>query len=366
VQEPKIIKAEAQPTPALEAVESNRQERHIQLIALGGTIGTGLFVVSGATLAQSGPAPHLKPYIIMSILVWGVMRALGEMTSYMPIKGLIVPYLVNRFVDTSLAFATGWNYCLVYYMDHHVLVVILLLNINAVALFGESEFWFASIKIIAIIGLIFLGVVLFFEEALTTINWASNTGRIQNASIPVLNHILNGVILTSAWSSGNSMLYAGSRILYGCRGADIFNWLTTVITVSGLMNWNIVLVTYLRFRKAIFRNGIQDKLPYKAVFQPYLTYLSIVGMSLVCLTNVFAVFFPGNLKVATFTTSYISFPLFLAIYLGHKLFYDKGAWIRPGSDLDVFGEPEEVEEITANDVPPVPRNFLEKVWLWIC
>lgn len=70
--------------------------------------------------------------------------------------------------------------------------------------------------------------------------------------------------------------------------------------------------------------------------------------------------------MATFITSYISFPLFLAIYLGHILFYDKGAWIRPGSDLDVFGELEEVEEITANDVPPVPRNFLEKVWLWIC
>lgn len=264
-----------------------------------------------------------------------------------------------------------------------LLIVTIGLNLFAVAYFGEAEFWFASIKIIAIIGLIILGFVialgggpdhdrlgfrywnnpgafneylvpgttgqflgfwhalvragfsyilspeflcntagecqapqvnipkasrryiyrLFFFYILSAlvigilVPWdnprlfgSSNASAspfvigIQNASIPVLNHIINAVILTAAWSAGNSLLYAGSRILYGmaCEGnapavfkrcnrwgvpyaavlasslpgllayltisgdgAKVFNWLTTLAIVSGFMNWVVVLFTYL-------------------------------------------------------------------------------------------------------------------------
>jgi len=74
---------------------------------LGGAIGTGLFIGSGATLSAVGPAPLLMGYIVMSFVVYGVMNVLAEMTTYLPLEGLSVPYFVNRFVDPSLAFAMG-------------------------------------------------------------------------------------------------------------------------------------------------------------------------------------------------------------------------------------------------------------------
>ncbi|RDA84879.1 hypothetical protein CP532_2084 [Ophiocordyceps camponoti-leonardi (nom. inval.)] len=163
------------------------KSRHIQFLALGGAIGTGLFVGSGAILASTGPAPLFMAYLSMMVIVWNVMNALAEMTVYLPLRGITVPYLVGRFLDPSLAFADGWNYWYAYAMlvgaeataagiiiDYWkppvniavwiavVLVVMLLLNIVAVGFFGEAEFWFASIKLITLCGLIILGVVIFF------------------------------------------------------------------------------------------------------------------------------------------------------------------------------------------------------------
>lgn len=115
------------------------------------------------------------------------MNNLAEMVTYLPLKGISIPYFVSRFVEPSLAFADGWNYWYAYAMlvaaestagaivvqywttsvnvgvwIAIILVVILLLNIFAVALFGEAEFWFASIKLITIIGLIIVSIVIFF------------------------------------------------------------------------------------------------------------------------------------------------------------------------------------------------------------
>ena len=118
------------------------------------------------------------------------MNNLAEMVTYLPLKGISIPYFVSRFVEPSLAFADGWNYWYAYSIlvaaeataggivmqywaaDINVgvwiaiiLAVILGLNIFAVALFGEAEFWFASIKLITIIGLILVSVVIFFGGA---------------------------------------------------------------------------------------------------------------------------------------------------------------------------------------------------------
>lgn len=123
----------------------------------------------------------------MMAIVWIVMNDLAEMVTYLPMRGITVPYFVGRFVDPSLAFASGWNYWYAYAMlvgaeataagiiiDYWqppvniavwiavVLVIMLLLNIVAVSFFGEAEFWFASIKLITICGLIILGIVIFF------------------------------------------------------------------------------------------------------------------------------------------------------------------------------------------------------------
>lgn len=184
----------------------------IRFLALGGAIGTGLFVGSGAILSLVGPAPLFMAYISMMLVVWIVMNDLAEMCTYLPLKGISIPYFVSRFVEPSLAFAdgkfrrtdevkvkwyrssadfeTGWNYWYAYailvpaeataggiilqYWTTEVnvgvwiaiiLLVILILNIIAVAFFGEAEFWFASIKLITITGLIIVSIVIFFGGA---------------------------------------------------------------------------------------------------------------------------------------------------------------------------------------------------------
>jgi len=70
-------------------------------------IGTGLFVGSGATLSTVGPAPLFMAFIVMSFIVWAVMNALAEMTTYMPVQGASAPYYVRHFFEPSLAFAAG-------------------------------------------------------------------------------------------------------------------------------------------------------------------------------------------------------------------------------------------------------------------
>jgi len=74
------------------------------------SIGTGLFVGSGAILYVAGPAALWLGYLCMMMIVWIVMNVIAEMTTYLPLKGITLPYFTERYVDSSLAFATGWNY----------------------------------------------------------------------------------------------------------------------------------------------------------------------------------------------------------------------------------------------------------------
>ncbi|KAK0656948.1 amino acid permease/ SLC12A domain-containing protein [Cercophora newfieldiana] len=166
------------------------KSRHIQFLALGGAIGTGLFLGSGSILALVGPAPLWMAYMSMMAVVWVVMNNIAEMTVYLPMKGITLPYFTGRYVDSSLSFAAGWNYWYAYailvaaeatagaiLLDYWkspvptwvwitiILVVILGLNIIAVEVFGEAEFWFASIKLITIIGLIIMGLVIMLGGA---------------------------------------------------------------------------------------------------------------------------------------------------------------------------------------------------------
>ncbi|KAG0347345.1 hypothetical protein BG004_007935 [Podila humilis] len=502
------------------------QSRHIQFLALGGAIGTGLFIGSGAILSKTGPASLFLAYISMTVVVWNVMNNLAEMVVYLPMRGITVPYFVGRFVDPSLAFAVGWNYWYAYamligaeataagiiigYWDLPVniavwitivLVVMLLLNIIAVSFFGEAEFWFASIKLITICGLIILGFVIFFggapnqdgvlgfhywktagafieykaeggagrflgywhafisagfafitspeliaiaagetvdprrniPKAARRFVWrlavfyglssliigilvpandpnllgASNASAspfvigIQRVGIPVLNHLINAAVLTSAWSAGNSFLYSGSRVLYSMSlngqapkwfsitnrkgvpyvavlftwvfgmlaylnvsesGATVFNWFVSISTISGFVAWIVVMITYLRFRRAMEFNNLMNILPYRTRFQPYATYVILAVVSLLTITSGFQTFIP--FKIKDFLAAYITIPVFLSLYLGHKMYY-RTPWYIPVEQIDAITGKKEMDELEAMGEERMPRNWLEKVWFWL-
>lgn len=154
------------------------------MIAIGGAIGTGLFVASGATISQAGPGGALLAYALIGIMVFFLMQSLGEMATYLPVSGSFEEY-GTRFVSPSFGFATGWNYWYNWAITVAAELVAaaivmqywfpgvppwvwsagflaLLFAMNAVSVrgFGESEFIFASIKVVTVIIFLVLGVAM--------------------------------------------------------------------------------------------------------------------------------------------------------------------------------------------------------------
>ena len=84
------------------------KSRHIQFIALGGTIGTGLFLGIGRAFTQAGPLSLLLGYAFTGVAVFAMMMSLGEMATWLPLPGAI-PQFCTRYVDGAMGFAVGWN-----------------------------------------------------------------------------------------------------------------------------------------------------------------------------------------------------------------------------------------------------------------
>lgn len=167
-------------------LERGLRSRHITMIAIGGAIGTGLFVASGATISQAGPGGALAAYLAIGCMVYFLMTSLGEMATYLPVSGSFETY-GTRFVDPAFGFTLGWNYWLSWattipaelaagalVMKYWLpgssdllwgsifLGLIFLLNVLSVKGYGEAEFWFAGIKVITIIVFLIVGVLMIF------------------------------------------------------------------------------------------------------------------------------------------------------------------------------------------------------------
>lgn len=163
-------------------IQRGLKNRHIQMIALGGAIGTGLFYGSATVVKMAGPAITLS-YLIGGIVIFFIMRALGEMAVDHPVSGSFSQYAYQYWGELP-GFVSGWNYWFNYvvvgmaelsvigtYINYWwpdvptwisalvCLVVVTLINTIDVKTYGEFEFWFAIIKVLAIIGMIIFGLV---------------------------------------------------------------------------------------------------------------------------------------------------------------------------------------------------------------
>lgn len=179
------------------------KNRHVQLLAIGGAIGTGLFLGSGRSISLAGPS-ILFAYAITGTVCFFIMRALGELLlsnlNYHSFVDFVHDYLGN-----GAAFITGWTYWFCWislamadltaaglYIQYWfpniaqwvpsliALVVLLIMNLTTVKLFGEMEFWFALIKIVAILALIIIGTFMIIKGFSTDAGASSFTNLWNN------------------------------------------------------------------------------------------------------------------------------------------------------------------------------------------
>lgn len=164
------------------------KSRHLSMIALGGSLGTGIFITSGASLYLAGAGGALIAYIIMGVMVYFLMSSLGEMAAYQPVSGSFIHY-ANQYVSKPFGFAMGYNYWFnwaitvaaelvaavlimgFWFPNINPLIwmtlfflMILTLNILSVEHFGESEYWLSMLKVLTIVVFIIAGAVIVIRD----------------------------------------------------------------------------------------------------------------------------------------------------------------------------------------------------------
>jgi lysine-specific permease len=162
------------------------KSRHLTMISIGGAIGTGLFLGSGAAIHTAGPGGALFAYAFVGAMVYFVMTSLGELSAFMPTSGAFSTY-GTKFIDPAFGFALGWTYwfnwamtiaaeltastmIMKFWFPHSpsllwslsFLVLIFLLNYLSVRGYGEGEYWFSFIKVAAITIFIVVGLLMIF------------------------------------------------------------------------------------------------------------------------------------------------------------------------------------------------------------
>nr|ODN91508.1 AAT family amino acid transporter [Cryptococcus depauperatus CBS 7855] len=164
----------SEPVELKQGLHRQLKARHMAMISLGGVIGTGLFLGTGSALAHGGPLGLFLGYALMGSICYCMMISLGEVVSQFPVPGGHIK-LAARFVDPALAFAMGWNYwynwviilpaelsaaaVLINLWNKTIsnalwisicLIVVVVINLFGAGVYGECEFWFASIKVLTI------------------------------------------------------------------------------------------------------------------------------------------------------------------------------------------------------------------------
>lgn len=202
--------------------------RQLQMIGLGGAIGTGLFLGAGGRLAAAGPGLFVV-YAICGVFVFLILRALGELVLHRPTSGSFVSY-AREFFGEKVAFAAGWMYCLNWAMTGIVditaiahychywralegvpqwtlaliaLLVVVALNLISVRLFGELEFWASLVKVLALVT--FLGVGTVFLVGRFKVDgrdtgvslWADHGGLLPGGVVPLV-LVTSGVVFAYA------------------------------------------------------------------------------------------------------------------------------------------------------------------------
>ncbi|MDY0941409.1 MULTISPECIES: amino acid permease [Priestia] len=263
-------------TTSMNQLQRKMKSRHLFMISLGGVIGTGLFLNSGYTINAAGPGGTLLAYLIGGLIMYLVMICLGELSVAMPVSGSFQVY-ATKFIGPGTGFAVGWLYWLTWVVSvgseftasgllmqrwfpdvsvwiWSALFAILLFGLNAtsVRFFGETEFWFSSIKVLTIIVFIILGAAAMFgfiplsghEKAPMLSHFTGEGGLFPNGLMPVL---ITMVSVSFAFSGTELIgITAGEtedpeknipRAIKNIIWRTFFFFIGAMFVLSGLISW---------------------------------------------------------------------------------------------------------------------------------
>ncbi|WP_104108624.1 amino acid permease [Arthrobacter sp. N199823] len=291
-----------QPSSALTAEDAGLHKglksRQIQMIAIGGAIGTGLFMGAGGRLAGAGPALMFS-YAICGFFAFLILRALGELVIHRPSSGSFVSY-AREFFGEKAAFVSGWLYWLNWAMTAIVditavalymhffgkylpwidsvpqwvwalaaLMLVLGLNLVSVKVFGEMEFWFALIKVVALVTFLLVGTyfVIFgtpvegHEVGFSLI--ADNGGFFPNGLLPVV-VVMQGVVFAYA-----------SIELIGTAAGETQN---PEKIMPKAINTVIIRIAVFYVGSLVLLSLLLPYTAYKAGESPFVTFFGSIGV----------------------------------------------------------------------------------------
>jgi amino acid transporter len=221
--------------------------------------------------------------------------------------------------------------------------------------------------------------------------------------IRVLPDIVNAMILTAAFSAGNSYVYCASRSLFGLalegkaprfltkctrqgvplycvivvlliallsflqvsnNAAVVLQWFVNLVTASQLINYSVISVTYLCWHAALKAQGVsRDSLPYKSPWQPYAAWYSLAGCFVMTFVGGYTVFLPGHWDIPTFLFSYTMIGICPVLYVGWKLLKRTRIW--KSEEVDLLIGLKEIEDYHMNYVPIPPRYVHPASYLFL-
>lgn len=262
--------------------------------------------------------------------------------------------------------------------------------------------YFARLVFFYIGSVLAIGIICPFNDARLTSGGVGAKSSafvvgIADAGIHGLGSVINAIIITSAWSSGNSFLYMSSRSLYSLAvagnapkiftrctkqgvpymaviaaslfsplaylncansGSVVFGWFVNLTNTSGFISWICCCIVYQRFRKATIVQGLpKEDIPYHSFVQPIGAWISMVAFIILTLINGFDVFFPGRFSASSFLTAYVGIPIFLCIYFVHRFWHWNEPWLIPSEEVDLKTG---VDVVIANEIPEVHAKTWKK------
>ncbi|WP_412057446.1 amino acid permease [Bartonella sp. DGB2] len=277
------------PAAEQDMLKRSLKPRHIQMIALGGVIGTGLFYGSAEVIQLAGPAAILA-YLLGGIIIYFIMRMLGEMAVETPVSGAFSFYAYEYWGPLP-GFIAGWNYWFLYilvsmaeltviglYLDYWieiahwktsliVLLVVTGINLIHVRFFGECEFWISFLKILAVIGMIVFGLVIVLAGLGDGQAGISNLWQ-HGGFFP---HGLTGILLATTVV----MFAFGGTELIGVTAGEASDPQKSIPKAISKVIWRI-LVFYIGSIAIIMMLGPWQKVASNA--SPFVTIFETIGL----------------------------------------------------------------------------------------